>query len=137
MRSTPWSKKTSKLEFSQVLRLLQESQFLQLNTWLAYLSILYNTISAIDLDPEKNRVQVFFRPWGTSQELRVKWEMFLFYIIIIINALLINFFWIEKKTNNNLNQLKMKNAKGKKMVVLNYSNKKRGFIYCLINFNPF
>ncbi len=43
--------------FSQpIKRLLQESQFLQLNTWLVSLSILNNTISAIVLDPEKNRV---------------------------------------------------------------------------------
>ena len=42
------------------MRLLQESQFLQLNTWLLSLSILYNNISsAIVLDPEKNRVKVF------------------------------------------------------------------------------
>jgi hypothetical protein len=48
-----------KLDFSQALRLLQESQFLQLNTWLVSLSILYNTISAIVLDPEKYRVKFF------------------------------------------------------------------------------
>jgi hypothetical protein len=48
--------KKLELDFSQALRLLQESQFLKLNTWLVSLFILYNTISAIVLDPEKNRV---------------------------------------------------------------------------------
>ncbi len=51
--------KKLKLDFSQALRLLQESQFLHLNTWLVSLFISYNTISAIVLDPEKNRVKVF------------------------------------------------------------------------------
>jgi hypothetical protein len=41
---------------SQASRLLQESHFLQLNTWLVSLSVLYYTISAIVLDPEKNRI---------------------------------------------------------------------------------
>jgi hypothetical protein len=47
------------LDFSQTFRLLKESQFLQFSTWLVSLSILYNTISAIVLDPEKNRVKFF------------------------------------------------------------------------------
>jgi hypothetical protein len=57
----PHGLKKLRLDFSQALRLLQESQFLQLNTWQVTLSILYNTISAIVLDLEKNRVS-FFRP---------------------------------------------------------------------------
>jgi hypothetical protein len=67
----PHGLKKLELDFSQALRLLQESQFLLLNTWLVSLSILYNTISAIVLDPEKNLVKVFFRPWDTWQESRV------------------------------------------------------------------
>jgi hypothetical protein len=47
----PHGLKKLKLDFSQALRLFQESQFLQLNTWLVSVPTLYNTITAIVLDP--------------------------------------------------------------------------------------
>jgi hypothetical protein len=55
----PHGLKNVQLDFFQTFRLLQESQFLQLNTLLVSVFILYNTIFAIVLDPEKNRVKVF------------------------------------------------------------------------------
>jgi hypothetical protein len=45
LRSTPSSKKIR--DFSQALRLLQELQFLQLNTWLVSLSILYRVFFVV------------------------------------------------------------------------------------------
>ncbi len=54
LRSTPCSKKTLTRFFSGFEIITRV--FLQLNNLLVSLSILYNTISAIVFDPEKNRV---------------------------------------------------------------------------------
>ncbi len=46
-------------DFSQALRLFQESRFLQLNTWIDSLPILYNMTHEKVLDPEKIQIEFF------------------------------------------------------------------------------
>ncbi len=77
MQGIVWSKKL-KLDFSQALRLLQESQFFQLNTWLVSVSNLYNTISPIVLDPEKNRVILLKILLQVPKELKVNYYLLSF-----------------------------------------------------------